>query len=103
MSTKTLAEQKFRPLKRQMQQTFKRIKQAVLADILPDKRDVDEFVSQIGVMVSYSGFGDAAYPTIVAAGKTLAEHSTKRDIEAIREALVHIQALQKRCHSCLDE
>lgn len=96
---KSLAEQKFRPLKKQMQQTFKRIKQAMQEDTIPQKKDVDEFVSQITIMVSYPGFGDQSYPAIVAAGKTLAECSARRDLDGLKQSLAHIMALQKRCHN----
>lgn len=101
MNKKALADQKFRPLKKQMQQTFKRIKQAIRADSIPEKRDVDEFNCQVAIMVSYPGFGDEAYPEIVSASRILLEHSSKRDLNGMRQALAQILALQKRCHGDL--
>lgn len=98
MKKRALAEQKFRPLKKEMQQTFRRIKQAVQANAIPPRKDVDEFVQQVQVMVSYPGFGDDAYPAIVSASQILSEHSARHDLDGTVQALAQIIALQRRCH-----
>jgi len=94
-----VAEQKFRPLKKQLQQTVKRLSQSVRADGLPARQDVEEFVSQVAIMVSYPGFGDDAYPEILAASQALAERAARGDLAGLKEALATVQALKKRCHA----
>lgn len=103
MDRRTLAEQKFRPLKKAMQQTFKRLRQAGQAGTLPEGGVVEEFIDQVRVMVSYPGFGDAAYPEFLAASRRLAACQTKADVAQFRETLATIATLQTRCHAAQKE
>jgi len=93
-----LAEQKFRPLKKMMQQTFARINRSVQAEIMPEKPVLSEFVEQVRIMVSYPGFGDAAYPQFLSASEALAAASARGDREGVEEAVQAILILQNRCH-----
>jgi XXXCH domain-containing protein len=101
MDQERVADQKYRPLKKAMQQTMKRIERSVHAGALPERGLVEEFVSQVRIMVSYPGFGDAAYPEILAASAALAESSANADLAQCHQALTAILALKKRCH-CLN-
>ena len=100
MSTRRalLAEQKFRPLKKLMQQTFACLKQSVQAETMPEKRAVSEFVEQVRIMVSYPGFGDEGYPALLSASEALAAASIKGDSVAVKDAVAEISVLQNRCH-----
>lgn len=98
MNNKALHELKFRPLKKAMQQTFKRLRQAAQAGVLPNRRLVDEFSDQVRVMVSYPGFGDASYPELLAGSARLAAGHAQADIKQFKEALAAIVTLQARCH-----
>jgi XXXCH domain-containing protein len=93
-----LAEQKFRPLKKEMQRTFGRIKRSVQAEIMPDTKDVCEFVEQVAMMISYPGFGDGSYPQFLSASEALASASVAGDREGVNAALQAIVILQDRCH-----
>lgn len=99
MERERIAEQKFRPLKKMMQQTFKRLKQAAQAETLPERRVVNEFIDQVGIMISYPGFGDAAYPLLQEACEMLAESQAKADRALFHEAMAAIIDLQNRCHA----
>lgn len=100
MSRETLAELKFRPLKKAMQQTFKRIKQAAQADTMPETGAVIEFAHQARLMTSYPGFGDASYPRFLAAIDALALCKTVADLARFKEVVAEICALQSQCHQC---
>lgn len=93
-----LAEQKFRPLKKEMQQTFGRIKQALAAELLPRQRDVTEFIWQVKIMISYPGFGDAAYPELLALSEALGKAQAAGEMVAVQLAVQSIVMLQDRCH-----
>jgi len=99
----TLAEQKFRPLKKAMQQTFKRLQQEAQTDVMPEKQVVLEFMDQARLMVSYPGFGDADYPQFLAVSDRLAASHAKADMTEFREALAAIVSLQARCHAALEQ
>lgn len=98
MERARLAEQKFRPLKKMMQQTFTGIKRAVQASALPEKRAVDEFTEQVRIMISYPGFHDAAYPEFLAASEELNAACADGDKARAKAAVQAIVILQNRCH-----
>ena len=99
MDRKRLAEEKFRPLKQRMRGTVQRLKAAARAGTLPERGVVAEFVDQVRVMVSYPGFGDAAYPDFVEASEALNQSATRHDLDGYRQALANLLALQERCHA----
>lgn len=98
MNRAQLAEQKFRPLKKEMQWTFARIKRSLQADILPEARDVSEFMEQIKIMISYPGFRDEGYPEFLSAGEALVKAHASSEREEVMAALQVISNLQDRCH-----
>jgi len=99
MERARLAEEKYRPLKRRMQATLKRLKAAAREGRVPEREVVAEFVDQVRIMVSYPGFGDAAYPEVVAASEALGQSAVRHDPEGFRQALADILSLQERCHN----
>jgi XXXCH domain-containing protein len=100
MDRTRLAEEKFRPLKKRMQATVKRLKDAAQDGRLPERADWTEFIDQVGIMVSYPGFGDAAYPELVKASAALGASCARRDFADFSKALIEILALRTRCHAC---
>ncbi len=101
MDRETLAATKFRPLKKAMQQTFREIRRSAENGGLPERSVVAEFVAQVGIMVSYPGFGEAAYPELQAAAAELADSTERADLERCRRAVAVLLALQERCHAGL--
>jgi len=99
MDRKRLAEEKFRPLKKRMQATMKRIKEAALTGTLPDRGLTSELLDQVRIMISYPGFGDTAYPALLMATEQLDEALSRKDIDGFQKALTAILSLQKQCHA----
>ena len=93
-----LAEEKFRPLKKMMQQTFSRLKGSVQAEALPDRQVVYEFMQQVKMMISYPGFGDAAYPEFLSASEALATACSQGDQHGVQAAVQALLTLQDQCH-----
>lgn len=92
------AEQKFRPLKKEMQRTFSRIKRSLQADILPERQDVVTFMEQVRIMTSYPGFHDEAYPAFLSAVEALVAAHAVGERAEVKAALQGILTLQERCH-----
>lgn len=90
--------EKFRLLKKGMGQTFGRIRRALAAGLVPERADVGAFVEQARLMTSYPGFGDDAYPDLLAACEALAQTSATGDGPGMAAALQALLALQARCH-----
>lgn len=99
MDRKRLAEEKFRPLKKRMQATVKRLKEAAQDGILPKRADVSALLEQVEVMVSYPGFGDAAYPELVAASAALDKSCGVHDFDGFTHALAELLSLRTKCHA----
>jgi XXXCH domain-containing protein len=99
MERRRLLEEKFRPLKKRMQATVKRLKQAAHDGVLPERQDVSELIDQVGMMVSYPGFGDAAYPAFLAATEALGKCCSRRDVDGFTKALATILAQRTKCHA----
>lgn len=90
--------EKFRLLKKALQQTFRHIRQAARDGALPEARHVKEFATQVEIMVSYAGFGDAAYPQLLAACARLTACSAQADPHGVHEAVAAIIVRQHQCH-----
>ncbi|MDD5758797.1 MAG: GAK system XXXCH domain-containing protein [Desulfobulbaceae bacterium] len=98
LSRVQFAEQKFRPLKKEMQRTFSRIKRSLQADIWPERRDVVEFMEQARVMISYPGFHDEAYQEFLSAVEAMVAAHAAGERDDAQDALRLILILQNRCH-----
>ena len=100
MERKRLLEEKFRPLKKRMQATVKRLKEAAQDGVLPRRQDVTEFIDQVAMMVSYPGFGDAAYPALIATSAALGRCCARQDVDGFSKSLAAILAQRSECHAC---
>ena len=89
---------KFRLLKKAMGQTFSRLKRALGEGGLPEREDVRAFVEQARLMTAYPGFGDRAYPDLLAACESLAQASAAGDGPGMVFALQTLISLQAACH-----
>ena len=93
-----LAEQKYRPLKKRMKETFKKMKRCLERKVLPPRSLVDEFIAEATVMVSYPGFGDEHYQVFTAACVALKEARDAKDLELFFKRLTEISRIKKECH-----
>jgi len=94
-----LAEQKFRPLKKNLQKTFKKIRQCIQFNDWPDKATMEQFQIEIEIMVSYPGFGDEYYDNFLANCRELVHLFSKGDIKVFQKQYEKIAALRKDCHN----
>ena len=93
-----IAELKFRPLKKNLRQSFNEIRHIIESGKLPDKKIVGQFQDEVSLMVSYPGFGDQFYgPFKEACLKLLALHEAN-DIEGFQKQVASIRSLKKQCH-----
>jgi XXXCH domain-containing protein len=93
-----LAEQKYRPLKKRLKKTFKKIKGYLERNELPPRSLVDEFMAEAAIMVSYPGFGDEHYQDFTAACLALKKARDAKDLELFSERLTKISRIKKECH-----
>jgi XXXCH domain-containing protein len=93
-----LAERKYRPLKKRLKKTFKKIKGCLERNELPPHSLIDEFMAEASVMVSYPGFGDEHYQDFTEACVALKKASDAKDLGLFAERLTHISRLKKECH-----
>ena len=93
-----LAEQKYRPLKKRMKKSFKKIKELVKRNELPPRSLLEDFLAEATVMVSYSGFGDEHYHDFSEACRALKEARDAKDIEKLSLKLAEVSRIKKECH-----
>ena len=93
-----LAEQKYRPLKKRIKKTFKKMKGCLERKELPPRSLVDEFMAEATVMVAYPGFGDEHYQDFTAACLATKKARDAKDFELFSECLAKISRLKKECH-----
>ena len=93
-----LAEQKYRPLKKKLKKSFKKLKEQVGKNELPSRSHVEIFLAEAAVMVSYSGFGDEHYQDFMEACTALKKASDARDFALFSERLSGISRIKKECH-----
>ncbi len=96
-----IAEQKFRPLKRQLQKLFKDMRFSLQDNTPPAAAVVAEFMQLAGVMVSYPGFGDKNYPDFLKACRQLGCLGSDTSLLVWQQHLEVIDALRRRCHQVL--
>ena len=93
-----LAEQKYRPLKKMMKKTFKKMKDCMDRNELPSRALIEDFMAETTVMVSYPGFGDDHYQDFIEACIALKQACDTRDFELFSERLAKISRIKKACH-----
>ena len=93
-----LAEQKYRPLKKRLKRSFKKLKERVEKNELPPRDIIENFMAEAAVMVSYPGFGDEHYQDFKEACAALRKASEAGDFALFSEKLSNISRLKKECH-----
>ena len=93
-----LAEQKYRPLKKRMKKSFKKIREWVARNELPPRSLVDDFHAEATVMVSYSGFGDEHYEKFTAEIDALKVARDQKDLALFEKKVADIVRIKKECH-----
>ncbi len=94
-------EQKFKPLKRQLQKLFKDMWFSLRDNTPPAAAQVIDFIQQAEIMVSYPGFGDENYPDFLKACRQLGRLSPETPLAVWQRHLEFIDALRRRCHQIL--
>ena len=82
-----LAEQKYRPLKKRIKRSFKKLKESLKRNELPPRGLVDDFMAEASVMVSYPGFGDEHYQDFSDACAALRKAREVGDLDLFSEKL----------------
>ena len=93
-----IAENKFRPLKKELQTLWKKIKYAVAKDQFPEQSCMDDFVALARVMVTYNGFGDKQYGPFLQACDQLYESFSRQDYATFKEAYCAVKNVKQHCH-----
>jgi len=93
-----LADQKYRPLKKQIKKNFKNLSASIETNKLPAASLIDDFMAQAKAMVSYSGFGDDRYAVFMSACEALYEAYLQKDSVLFAERLATISSIKKECH-----
>ncbi len=96
-----IAEQKFRPLKHQLQKVFKDMRFSLQDNTPPAAALVAEFIQQVEIMVSYPGFGDENYPDFLEACRQLGCLTPETPLPVWQRYLEVIAALRRHCHQIL--
>ncbi|HFQ81734.1 MAG TPA: GAK system XXXCH domain-containing protein [Desulfobacterales bacterium] len=93
-----IAEQKFRPLKHQLQKVFKELRFSILDNKPPAATQVIEFIQLTEIMISYPGFGDENYADFLAACRQLGRLTPDTPLPVWRQHLDAVAAQRSRCH-----
>lgn len=93
-----LAEQKYRPLKKKIKKSFKKIKEWTARNELPPRSLLEDFLAEATVMISYPGFGDEHYHDFSAACLALKKAHDAKDMELFSRRLAEISRIKKQCH-----
>jgi XXXCH domain-containing protein len=59
---------------------------------------MDDFLAQVKVMVSYTGFGDDDYATFMTACEALYGAFKRKDLTLFAECFAVVLSLKKECH-----
>jgi len=93
-----LAEYKYRPLKKKIKKTFRKMLECIERNELPPRSLLDDFMAEANVMVSYPGFGDAHYQNFIEACMVLKKAYDTKDIKLFSERLAKVSRIKKECH-----
>ena len=93
-----IAELKFRPLKKALQKSYKKIRFSLQDDRLPDARVFEQFMMETVIMVSYAGFGDEYYEGFRAACLDMEKAYKKNDLDLFQAKFNRVKELRQQCH-----
>lgn len=94
-----VAALKYRPLKKKLSATFKRVKKHIAADELPPPATIAAFLHEAREMVSFPGFGDDYYHEFSKACTALETAFQENDFATFKELTQKISSLKNTCHS----
>ncbi len=93
-----VAENKFRPLKKELQTVWKIIKNSVSIDQFPEQERLDVFLALSRVMVSYPGFGDQNYKAYIRVCDEMYENFVQKDLVAFQNSFLKLKEIRHDCH-----
>ena len=93
-----LAETKYRPLKKQFRSTFAVIREAAQAGRVPSASDLESFLEEARLVVSYPGFGDEHYAPFVEACEAVREAGRSGDVQVFVNCVNRVVELKRACH-----
>ena len=94
-----IAELKFRPLKKNLRNSFKQLRNSIDSGKMPDKKALDQFMDEATLMTKYPGFGDEFYDPFLAACQELRVIHNSKELTAFKEQIATIRSLKKQCHN----
>ena len=94
-----VADLKYRPLKKQLNRTFKAIGDSLRKKELPPDPTMTTFMDEAKLMISYPGFGDDHYDRFHAACRDLQQAFKDGDRSRMAELHAHLNELKKQCHN----
>ena len=89
----------FKPLKKQMKESFKLIFKAIHQDALPPAYAVASFLADAGEMATYPGKGDEHYPRFVEACEGFSEAFSEGDMPRMRLLVDDLNHMKAECHA----
>lgn len=89
---------KYKKLKKQMQVTFKAIRDKMSESNLPDPLSVQTFMRDALIMVSYPDNGDEYYEAFAETCHRFSQAYESGDLEAVKTAFAEIDQMRKDCH-----
>lgn len=89
---------KYKSVKKRMEKTFKHISAAAEKGVMPDRADIEAFVADSDLMVSYPGHGDEHYEAYSTTCVQLNVAFENNDLAALRERCGQLEAMRKHCH-----
>ena len=90
---------KCKKLKKQMQATFKAIRNNLSESSLPDSVTVQTFMRDALIMVSYPDYGDEYYEAFAETCQRFSQAYESGDLEAVKTAFAEIDQMKKDCHN----
>ena len=95
----TQGQAPYKPLKKQMKDSFKVIFKAIHQDALPPVDAVESFLADAGEMATYPGRGDEHYPRFVEACEDFAEAFAEKDVSRMRLLVDDLNHMKTECHA----
>jgi XXXCH domain-containing protein len=88
----------YKTLKKRMKGSFAELKRALSLNATPSAETVRRFLDDSNLMITYPGFGDEHYEPYKRCCLEFGQAVASGDLEAMRNALVAVEARKKACH-----
>jgi XXXCH domain-containing protein len=89
---------KYKDLKKRMKKSFKAINEFVSGSRLPERSDLESFLNDSELMVSYPGNGDEHYPAFRKACQSLNNAFIRLDFASFKQQFEEIKTFYRDCH-----